>query len=48
VSSRSKARKAALDLLYESDIRKSSAADLLLKRVTEMEYELGHGPDASS
>ena len=39
MSSRSKARKAALDLLYESDIRKSSAADLLLKRVTEMEYE---------
>jgi len=39
VSSRSKARKAALDLLYESDIRRSSAADLLSKRVTEMEYE---------
>ncbi len=39
MSSRSKARKAALDLLYESDIRKSSAAELLLKRVTEMEYE---------
>lgn len=40
MSSRSKARKAALDLLYESDIRKSSAAELLLKRVTEMEYEV--------
>lgn len=39
MSSRSKARKAALDLLYESDIRRSSAADLLSKRVTEMEYE---------
>jgi len=39
VSSRSKARKAALDLLYESDIRRSSAADLLSRRVTEMEYE---------
>jgi len=39
VSSRSKARKAALDLLYESDIRKGSAAELLSKRVTEMEYE---------
>jgi N utilization substance protein B len=39
VSSRSKARKAALDLLYESDIRKGSATELLSKRVTEMEYE---------
>jgi N utilization substance protein B len=39
VSTRSKARKAALDLLYESDIRKGSAAELLSKRVTEMEYE---------
>jgi len=39
VSSRSKARKAALDLLYESDIRKGGAAELLSKRVTEMEYE---------
>jgi N utilization substance protein B len=39
VSSRSKARKAALDLLYESDIRKGSAAELLSKRVIEMEYE---------
>ena len=39
MSSRSKARKAALDLLYESDIRKGSAAELLSKRITEMEYE---------
>ena len=39
MSSRSKARKAALDLLYESDIRKGSAAELLSKRVIEMEYE---------
>ena len=39
MSSRSKARKAALDLLYESDIRKGRAAELLSKRVTEMEYE---------
>lgn len=39
MSSRSKARKAALDLLYESDIRKGSATELLSKRVTEMEYE---------
>lgn len=39
MSSRSKARKAALDLLYESDIRKASVADLLFKRITEMDYE---------
>ena len=39
MSNRSKARKAALDLLYESDIRRSSAADLLSRRVTEIEYE---------
>jgi len=32
VSARSKARKQTLDLLYESDIRGSSAADLLLLR----------------
>jgi len=38
VSARSKARKAALDLLYESDIRKSSALDLLSKRITELDY----------
>ncbi|NBQ66177.1 MAG: transcription antitermination factor NusB [Actinobacteria bacterium] len=39
MSSRSKARKAALDLLYESDIRKASVADLLFKRITEMDYQ---------
>lgn len=38
MSARSKARKAALDLLYESDIRKSSASSLLTSRVTELEY----------
>lgn len=38
MSARSKARKAALDLLYESDIRKSSASDLLSKRITELDY----------
>jgi N utilization substance protein B len=38
VSTRSKARKAALDLLYESDIRKTSPQTLLTKRVTELEY----------
>jgi len=41
VSARSKARKQALDLLYESDIRGSSAADLLLLRDIPDE-----GPDA--
>jgi len=39
VSGRSKARKAALDLLYEGDIRRSNAGDLLSKKITEMEYE---------
>jgi N utilization substance protein B len=38
VSTRSKARKAALDLLYEGDIRKASAVDLLHTRVTDLEY----------
>ncbi len=38
MSTRSKARKAALDLLYESDIRRSSASELLIKRVTDLEY----------
>ena len=38
MSARSKARKAALDLLYEADIRKGSASDLLGSRVTELEY----------
>jgi len=41
VSASSKARKQALDLLYESDIRGSSAADLLLLRDIPDE-----GPDA--
>ncbi|MBM3655541.1 MAG: transcription antitermination factor NusB [Actinobacteria bacterium] len=39
MSGRSKARKAALDLLYEGDIRRSNAGDLLSKKITEMEYE---------
>ena len=38
MSTRSKARKAALDFLYESDIRKTPASELLHKRVTELEY----------
>jgi N utilization substance protein B len=38
VSTRSKARKAALDLLYEGDIRKTSAVDLLQKREIDLEY----------
>ena len=38
MSTRSKARKAALDLLYEGDIRKTSAEDLLLTRVTDLEH----------
>jgi N utilization substance protein B len=38
VSTRSKARKAALDLLYESDIRKTSASALMLQRITDVEY----------
>jgi len=38
VSTRSKARKAALDLLYEGDIRSRSALDLLNTRKTELEY----------
>ncbi len=38
MSTRSKARKAALDLLYESDIRKTSPQTLLNQRVTELEY----------
>ena len=41
MSASSKARKQALDLLYESDIRGSSAADLLLLRDIPDE-----GPDA--
>jgi N utilization substance protein B len=38
VSTRSKARKAALDLLYEGDIRSRSALDLLNTRKNELEY----------
>jgi len=38
VSTRSKARKAALDLLYEGDIRSRSAAELLNTRKNELEY----------
>jgi len=38
VSTRSKARKAALDLLYEGDIRKVSASALMLQRITDVEY----------
>jgi N utilization substance protein B len=38
VSTRSKARKAALDLLYESDIRKAEAGLLMQARITELEY----------
>lgn len=38
MSTRSKARKAALDLLYESDIRRTSAQELLGQRVTDLEY----------
>lgn len=38
MSARSKARKAALDFLYESDIRGKSADELLQKRKNELEY----------
>lgn len=38
MSTRSKARKAALDLLYESDIRKTGAGSLMQSRITELEY----------
>jgi N utilization substance protein B len=41
VSARSKARKQTLDLLYEADIRGSSAADLLVLRDVQED-----GPDA--
>jgi len=41
VSARSKARKQALDLLYEADIRGSSALELLLSRDV-----IEEGPDA--
>lgn len=38
MSTRSKARKAALDLLYEGDIRNRSAVELLNTRKNELEY----------
>ncbi len=38
MSTRSKARKAALDLLYEGDIRNRSAVDLLNTRKNELEF----------
>lgn len=38
MSARSKARKAALDLLYESDIRKVSAEVILAQRLEGLEY----------
>ena len=38
MSARSKARKAALDLLYESDIRRTSAEILLAQRIETLEY----------
>ena len=38
MSTRSKARKAALDLLYESDIRKTQASALMRSRITDLEY----------
>lgn len=38
MSTRSKARKAALDLLYESDIRKGSVTQLMQSRITDLEY----------
>jgi len=38
VSARSKARKAALDLLYESDIRNRPATDLLNERLTALDF----------
>jgi len=38
VSARSKARKAALDLLYESDIRSRPATELLNERLTDLDY----------
>ena len=38
MSARSKARKAALDLLYESDIRNRAATELLNERLTDLDY----------
>ncbi len=39
MSARSKARKAALDFLYESDIRNVSADSVLKNRITDLEYQ---------
>ncbi|MFM7542860.1 MAG: transcription antitermination factor NusB [Actinomycetales bacterium] len=38
MSTRSKARKAALDILYESDIRNQSAIKLLVDRENSLDY----------
>ena len=38
MSARSKARKAALDLLYESDIRSRPETELLNERLTDLDY----------
>jgi len=38
VSARSKARKAALDFLYEGDIRNRSALEILNERITTLDY----------
>ena len=38
MSTRSKARKAALDLLYEGDIRKTSASALMQQRIADVEF----------
>ena len=40
MSARSKARKAALDLLYESDIRGRPVTELLATRLAEVEYPI--------
>lgn len=38
MSARSKARKAALDLLYEGDIRKTAALSILSQRSEDLDY----------
>lgn len=40
MSARSKARKAALDLLYESDIRGRPVSEVLAARLIEVEYPI--------
>lgn len=40
MSARSKARKAALDLLYESDIRGRPVSEVLKARLVEVEYPI--------